>query len=576
MKYFLFSIILLCCSTSFLAQEKIQNDSLLLQIEQTENQFERLLLIINFVENTIGVLPEQTIAYQQKAIAYFSESIFPTKDFVATLLESLIERSQSKLDRALEKNLEVVEALENHQPSSHFSKMLLSKMLGYLGNIYIRSHYYEPGLDYLFTALAIAEEEEYVEGQSLALSVLAVLYSEGYDDNELAIEYTERALALSQQNDNQYGIMVLTDNLARYQTNLGNVDKALPLHLEAIRLAEVLNRKPFLGDFYNNIGGNYLERGQLENAINYANKAISVGDESRNGFLLAYSYHLLGKCMQQKKEWAASTTYFKKSLRIAKYSRDFKFVSELLNDFGESTTQINQPTKANVYFQEAISYKDTVYQALKIKQVLELETRHRIQEIEKEKALLQQEKTLQIQVISGQQKQLWLLGSLGFLAIVSSLIFFFQKIKLRDSYQTLVKKNRALISIEKKLPLEERSSTIDQDLKEKIKKELIENQLFLQPDLTVHKLAKQLDSNTTYVSKTINDGFGKNFSSLINEYRIKTALQNFEEGQYEKYTIESLGNQAGFKSRPAFINAFKKYTGVTPSFYIKQLKKQND
>ena len=113
----------------------------------------------HFVENTIGVSPEQTIAYQQKAIAYFSESIFPTKDFVATLLESLIERSQSKLDRALEKNLEVVEALENHQPSSHFSKMLLSKMLGYLGNIYIRSHYYEPGLDYLFTAISVRKKE---------------------------------------------------------------------------------------------------------------------------------------------------------------------------------------------------------------------------------------------------------------------------------------------------------------------------------------------------------------------------------------------------------------------------------
>ena len=259
-----------------MAQEKIQNDSLLLQIEQTENQFERLLLIINFVENTIGVLPEQTIAYQQKAIAYFSESIFPTKDFVATLLESLIERSQSKLDRALEKNLEVVEALENHQPSSHFSKMLLSKMLGYLGNIYIRSHYYEPGLDYLFTALAIAEEEEYVEGQSLALSVLAVLYSEGYDDNELAIEYTERALALSQQNDNQYGIMVLTDNLARYQTNLGNVDKALPLHLEAIRLAEVLNRKPFLC----NAIGLILEGKQLFSCHMHRSRRITPRDKN--------------------------------------------------------------------------------------------------------------------------------------------------------------------------------------------------------------------------------------------------------------------------------------------------------
>ena len=121
-----------------------------------------------------------------------------------------------------------------------------------------------------------------------------------------------------------------------------------------------------------------------------------------------------------------------------------------------------------------------------------------------------------------------------------------------------------------------KSTQIDQQLKDKIEHVLIDNQLYLQTDITVHKLAKLVDSNTTYVSKTINEGFYKNFSSLINEYRIKAALEYLEAGQYEQFTIESLGQKAGFKSRAAFINAFKKYTGVTPSFYIKQLKEQKE
>jgi len=404
---------------------------------------------------------------------------------------------------------------------------------------------------------------------------MAVLYAEGFEDYELAIDYSQRVLALTKQMDNHYATMILTDNLANYYTQLRDFQTSLPLHLEAIRLAETLNRTPYLGDFYKNIGSNYLEQRNTEKAIEYAQKAISVQAESRNEYLLAYAYHLWGKGMQQKKQWPASITYFEKALEIAKQSRDFRFISELLNDYATSATKNQQPSKANIYFKEAIAYKDSLYQAFKIKQVVELETRHRIQDVEKEKALLQQEKILQRKIIHGQQQQLWLMGGLGLLAIISSVVFFLQKKKLRDSYQTLFQKNRDLVAIENLTKPSNKTFAIDQDLKEKIEIALIQDQLYLQPDITVHKLAKKLNSNTTYISKTINEGFGKNFSSLIKEHRVKAALKALEAGAYEQYTIESLGNQSGFKSRSAFINAFKKYTGVTPSFYIKQLKEQN-
>ncbi len=574
-KLLLLSILFLPCSIPIWSQTIAQSDSLLLRIEQSDDQFERILFIINYVENTIGIRPKVTTAYRSTAMSYFEASTFPTKDFVATIWATLLHRNQGKFDLALKENLAIVEILENYDTPSHSSQVVLSKMLGYLGQLYNRSHYYEPVLNYLFKALAIAEEEDYIEGQAMALNAMAVLYAEGFEDYELAIDYSQQVLDLTKQMDNHYATMILTNNLATYYTELKDWETSLPLHLEAIRLAETLNRKPYLGDFYKNIGNNYLAQKNTEKAIEYAQKAISAQAESRNEYLLAYAYHLWGKCMQQKRQWSASISYFEKALAMAKQSRDFRFISELLNDYAISATQNQQPNKANIYFKEAIAYKDSLYQAFKIKQVVELETRHRIQDVEKEKALLQQEKTLQRKIIRGQQQQLWLTAGLGLLAIISSVVFFFQKKQLRDSYQKLFQKNRDLVAIESINDSTKKTFSIDQDLKEKIEVALIQNQLYLQPDITVHKLAKLLDSNTTYVSKTINEGFGKNFSSLIKEHRIKAALKALESGAYEQYTIESLGNQSGFNSRSAFINAFKKYTGVTPSFYIKQLKEQN-
>ena len=295
-------VFIFCCiQLSFAQAQNTANDSLLVQIEQAENKYQQVLWMINFVENTIGVRPEETMAYQEKALSYFDNTAFPDKTTVALIWATLINRSQGKMELAIKENLEVVEILEQNAVSDPYAQRLLSKMLGYLGQLYARSHYYEPVLDYFFQALAIAEAQDYKEVQGMALNGLAVLYSESYEDNELAIEYGERALAISKETANQYGIMILTDNMARYQTNVGNLDKALPLHQEAIRLAKELNRVPYLGDFYNNLGTNYLKQGKVEQAIAAALEAISIAAESRNAFVLGYSYHLLGKCMLQKK-----------------------------------------------------------------------------------------------------------------------------------------------------------------------------------------------------------------------------------------------------------------------------------
>jgi AraC-like DNA-binding protein len=44
-----------------------------------------------------------------------------------------------------------------------------------------------------------------------------------------------------------------------------------------------------------------------------------------------------------------------------------------------------------------------------------------------------------------------------------------------------------------------------------------------------------------------------------------------KDGAANSLTLESIGEMAGFNSRGAFIKVFKKYTGFTPSEYLKSL-----
>jgi len=93
-------------------------------------------------------------------------------------------------------------------------------------------------------------------------------------------------------------------------------------------------------------------------------------------------------------------------------------------------------------------------------------------------------------------------------------------------------------------------------------------------DFSLDRLATLAESNSAYVSKTINDQQGKNFNTFLSEYRISEArkrLIDFE--QYGNLTIEAIAVDLGFKSRSNFVHVFKKVTGLTPTEYQRMAKR---
>jgi AraC-like DNA-binding protein len=92
---------------------------------------------------------------------------------------------------------------------------------------------------------------------------------------------------------------------------------------------------------------------------------------------------------------------------------------------------------------------------------------------------------------------------------------------------------------------------------------------FLQPNFKLVQLSTETGVPTYLLSTFINQEYGKNFSELINEYRVDYLYQLLKSNgqQYEQYTLEAMGKMAGFNSRNAFIAAVKRKTGMTPSEY---------
>ncbi|MEZ5104628.1 MAG: helix-turn-helix domain-containing protein [Draconibacterium sp.] len=94
-----------------------------------------------------------------------------------------------------------------------------------------------------------------------------------------------------------------------------------------------------------------------------------------------------------------------------------------------------------------------------------------------------------------------------------------------------------------------------------------DKKLFLQPELTLQKVAEELDIPSYKLSLFIKKLEYKNFYDLVNQHRIRHSIVLLE-NLPRNYTLQGVGIESGFKSRATFYRVFKEITGQAPSAYL--------
>jgi AraC-like DNA-binding protein len=102
---------------------------------------------------------------------------------------------------------------------------------------------------------------------------------------------------------------------------------------------------------------------------------------------------------------------------------------------------------------------------------------------------------------------------------------------------------------------------------ERIKEVMVEEKLYLNPDLTLRKLSLKLDTNTKYLSQVINHHGGTNFLSFINGFRIEAIIQRIKNDEFRQHTFFGIAQRCGFKNKSTFYKVFRDITGSTPKAY---------
>lgn len=102
--------------------------------------------------------------------------------------------------------------------------------------------------------------------------------------------------------------------------------------------------------------------------------------------------------------------------------------------------------------------------------------------------------------------------------------------------------------------------------------QLTVNHYFLNKNLKITDLAREVGSCRTYVSQYINNTYGCPFSDYVNMRRIEYAKQLLQDQPHMK--MSTVADASGFSNEQAFYRNFKKLCGMTPSEWQEKENRQ--
>ncbi len=164
-----------------------------------------------------------------------------------------------------------------------------------------------------------------------------------------------------------------------------------------------------------------------------------------------------------------------------------------------------------------------------------------------------------------------LFTALGFLG------YYYRRQKLfRKRFEALVNNE---VSKQHALPIEGNETSLD--ISPEIVSHIMEglekferDKKFTNPTLNLNVLAKEMDTNSNYLSRVVNYKMGKGFSSYINDLRLEYCIGHLlPQELYRKFTIKAIAEECGYKNAESFSRGFFKKYGIYPSYYIKNIDK---
>ncbi len=345
---------------------------------------------------------------------------------------------------------------------------------------------------------------------------------------------------------------------------LGKYDKAISYYNVGLELSKKLHLKEIEATFHNTIGEAYIAKKKYSDAIRHLKTAKSLVDENNKIFdqnLFTTNFHLATLYFQNEK-YKTALEVLQESFKTIDSSNE-KQVEKIVKMY-----ELAQLCAEKLSDQESQLYYSMAYK--------------KINDIRHNDDLMTRDKLYDYDLIELKEEKQQLISknfiyiSCLLVAVFIIILLLFYHFKKQQKNKVLFERlqitaeeihNKSVPSVKKEFITDKKANEIFEKLLS-----LEETNFFLSEDCNLYNTAKKMDTNTSYLSKIMNDYREQSFNDYINQLRIKYCCEQLKTSQKLKsYTIKGIANELGYKSVNTFASAFKKHTGLTHSYYIKQM-----
>ncbi len=485
-----------------------------------------------------------------------------------------------------------------------------------LGNAYTNETY----LSYMDTVLRLtAGKKSFDYIRALTFTDLYLYYMDRYD-YIAAMNYLVKAKDYAILLNNDLLLSYCKEDLITIKADFGDIQEAIDFYKEDIKRLEkkpLATNKICLANHYSNISYYLTKVKKYDSALYYNRKGkilVKNLDLSTYRYLMAnegITNYYLGNLKEAKRIFEKLETVHA-TLNMANFVEIHYYLGKTNKGLGDYNASYHHFKKIDSLYEKeqkmSFEYRDTYYELMNMHGEEEYEIR--LEYVNKllrfdsiytvtanyinDKVLdkfdipsLIQEKELLITNLAKDNKKFkaksfWYLG-VGILIIILLGYQTYSILKYKQNAKKLVSglgktgiDDKKVIA--KVLPLKE-TLNISDEIVTHILSQLnqFEKELgFLNPNLTLQQLAKQVGSNSKYLSKIIKVYKATSFYGYIQNLRIDYILNRLKNDiKFRELTIDAIAVESGYNQRGSFSKSFEKVTGVRPSYFIKELKRQN-
>jgi len=412
------------------------------------------------------------------------------------------------------------------------------------------------------------------------------------------------------QTHNQYTLFKIKYAIAQTKYYLGFYHEAIALFKECTTFFAEENDRAYLNSIHS-LGLCYARIKKTDSCSHYNKLGVKLSKELNVLSMIAYFNHSEGINLYYKTKYNEAIQKLKTVLPQMIHTKDFANESVAYFYIGKSYSQLGLNDKAIDYFKKVdkifekedyirpdlresyellIDYYKSkndinsemlyINQLLKVDKVLGQNYKYLLQKIVKEydtKTLLKSKQTIENRMAFRTKLSF---GIISCMTLVITLLIY-RHYKNKRLFNRLMT-NKAMGSTKDKHQKESKKikPQVINDINPEAEMEIVKklekfelNKKYLDKDMTLTSMASLLNTNTKYVSRVIAKHRGKGTIDYITDLKINYIVEKLKtDSKFRNYTNKALGEEAGFGSTQNFTKAFKTRIGISPTYFINQLK----